>query len=184
MAATTSRSARTGPFTFPDGLARGTAYTVTIGTQPSNPAQTCAVAHASGTIASANVTDVAVSLRRSDLRRWFRWGPRAGFGTAGATERQCAGPSVEAPGDEQRQRPAWLSTSTGLHMLVRTGSGEGSAPGEPGSALREARISRRLTVGARLFDAQRGGRLIEQPFQASASKKMRSVPRSTQERAL
>ena len=50
-----------GPFTFPDGLARGTAYTVTIGTQPSNPAQTCAVAHASGTIASANVTDVAVT---------------------------------------------------------------------------------------------------------------------------
>ena len=39
-----------GPFTFPGSVASGTAYAVTVGTQPSSPAQTCTVANGSGTI--------------------------------------------------------------------------------------------------------------------------------------
>jgi hypothetical protein len=50
-----------GAFTFTGGLAGGTAYAVTVGTQPTAPAQTCTVANGSGTIGSANVTDVAVT---------------------------------------------------------------------------------------------------------------------------
>ena len=50
-----------GAFAFPDSLIAGTAYVVTIGAQPSNPAQTCGIANASGTIGSANVTNVAVT---------------------------------------------------------------------------------------------------------------------------
>jgi subtilisin-like proprotein convertase family protein len=48
-----------GSFTFPTGLASGAAYAVTVGTQPSG--LTCTVANGSGTIGSANVTNVAVS---------------------------------------------------------------------------------------------------------------------------
>lgn len=48
-----------GPFTFPTGLATGVAYSVLVSTQPS--AQTCSVADGSGTIAAANVENVAVS---------------------------------------------------------------------------------------------------------------------------
>lgn len=49
-----------GPFTFATMINSGSAYAVTVLTQPSNPAQTCTVASGSGT-ASASVTNVAVS---------------------------------------------------------------------------------------------------------------------------
>lgn len=52
---------RNGGFSFPELLADGDAYEVTVGAQPGAPAQTCAVAHGAGTIASAHVTDVEVA---------------------------------------------------------------------------------------------------------------------------
>jgi len=48
-----------GPFTFPDSLNSGASYAVTVGTQPTG--QTCTVANGSGTIASANVTNVTIN---------------------------------------------------------------------------------------------------------------------------
>jgi 6-phosphogluconolactonase len=48
-------------FTFATPLPGGAAYSVTVATQPSNPAQVCSVGNASGTVGSANVTDVAVT---------------------------------------------------------------------------------------------------------------------------
>ena len=53
-----------GPFTFATKINSGSAYSVTVMTQPSNPAQTCTVASGSGT-ASADVTNVAVSCTNS-----------------------------------------------------------------------------------------------------------------------
>jgi len=50
-----------GPFTFIERVAPGAAYNVTVLTQPSSPAQTCAIANGSGSIAAANVTNVSVS---------------------------------------------------------------------------------------------------------------------------
>jgi hypothetical protein len=51
-----------GSFTFTAALASGTAYSVTVFSQPSNPAQPCGVtAGGSGTVASANVTSVVVT---------------------------------------------------------------------------------------------------------------------------
>ena len=48
-----------GAFTFATALASGAAYNVTVKTNPSG--QTCTVSNGSGTIGSANVTNVAVS---------------------------------------------------------------------------------------------------------------------------
>ena len=48
-----------GSFTFATTLASGAAYSVTVKTNPSG--QTCTVSAGSGTVASANVTNVAVS---------------------------------------------------------------------------------------------------------------------------
>ncbi len=48
-----------GAFTFSTGLAAGSAYNVTVKTSPAG--QTCSVANGSGTIGSANVTNVAVT---------------------------------------------------------------------------------------------------------------------------
>ena len=48
-----------GSFTFATPLANGAAYAVTVGTQPVG--QTCSVSNGTGTVASANVTNVAVN---------------------------------------------------------------------------------------------------------------------------
>jgi hypothetical protein len=49
-----------GTFTFATSIASGGAYVVTVATQPTNPAQSCAVTGGSGT-ATANVTTVAIA---------------------------------------------------------------------------------------------------------------------------
>jgi hypothetical protein len=48
-----------GPFTFPASLADGTAYNVTVKTQPSG--QICVIGNGTGTISGANVTSVTVT---------------------------------------------------------------------------------------------------------------------------
>ena len=48
-----------GAFTFSNAVMSGTAYNVTVATQPTG--QTCAISNGSGTIGSANVTNVVVS---------------------------------------------------------------------------------------------------------------------------
>src|SRR5207253_6507664 len=55
--------AANGSFTFATKLASGSAYSVTVLTQPSG--QTCAVTAGTGTIASANVTSVTVTCAAS-----------------------------------------------------------------------------------------------------------------------
>jgi len=50
-----------GSFTFATPIHDGASYAVTVSTQPGNPAQTCSVANGSGTVAGANVDDVAVT---------------------------------------------------------------------------------------------------------------------------
>src|SRR5215813_5651016 len=52
-----------GPFTFATALASGAAYSVTVLTSPSG--QTCTISNGSGTMGSANVTNVAVSCAAS-----------------------------------------------------------------------------------------------------------------------
>lgn len=50
-----------GSFVFPTALGSGTNYTVTVLTQPANPAQLCTVSTGTGAVASANVSSVAVA---------------------------------------------------------------------------------------------------------------------------
>ncbi|MEO7430445.1 MAG: hypothetical protein ABIR62_00060 [Dokdonella sp.] len=53
--------AANGSFTFPTPQASGTAYVVTVGTQPTNPTELCTVSNGSGTVGSSNVTNIAVT---------------------------------------------------------------------------------------------------------------------------
>jgi hypothetical protein len=50
-----------GVIAFPTKIASGATYSVTVFTQPTSPAQTCAVTNGSGTMGSTDVTNVAVS---------------------------------------------------------------------------------------------------------------------------
>ncbi len=59
---TTLAVSQSGSFTFPgQGLATGTAYSVTVGTQPSNPTQTCVVSGGTGVIGSVDITGVLIT---------------------------------------------------------------------------------------------------------------------------
>jgi 6-phosphogluconolactonase (cycloisomerase 2 family) len=53
--------AANGSFVFSAAVASGSAYAVTIKTQPANPSQTCVVSTASGTIGAANVSNVVAT---------------------------------------------------------------------------------------------------------------------------
>src|SRR5262245_55417079 len=57
------RSSANGTFTFATALASGAAYNVTVKTNPTG--QSCSVSNGTGTIASANITNVAVSCTNS-----------------------------------------------------------------------------------------------------------------------
>src|SRR5262245_9266220 len=55
-----------GAFSFP-GIAQGSAYAVTVGTQPFQPWQTCTVTNGAGTV-SATVTNIAVACTTNSYR--------------------------------------------------------------------------------------------------------------------
>jgi len=57
-----------GAFTFPTALPAGTAYEVTIAATPICPGRTCTVQNASGTVGSADVTDVVVTCSEPKVR--------------------------------------------------------------------------------------------------------------------
>ena len=48
-------------FDFSNQIASGTAYTVTVATQPSSPSQTCTVASGSGTVTNGAISNIAVT---------------------------------------------------------------------------------------------------------------------------
>jgi hypothetical protein len=53
--------ASNGAFTFPTAISSGSNYAVTVQTQPSAPAQTCAVTSGTGIVGAANISDVSVT---------------------------------------------------------------------------------------------------------------------------
>jgi 6-phosphogluconolactonase len=56
------KASSNGSFSLPDAYASGSAYSVSVSTQPtSSPPQYCAVTNSSGTFSSANISNVAVS---------------------------------------------------------------------------------------------------------------------------
>ncbi len=60
-----------GTFTFATPVQDGGAYSVTVFAQPGNPAQTCTVANASGTVDGADVTNVEVACTSDVVDRLF-----------------------------------------------------------------------------------------------------------------
>ena len=93
-----------GPFTFATGLAQNVAYTVSVKTNPSG--QLCTVSNASGTMGTANVTNVAVScagvvtddFNRPDGSLGPAWTPMADGGLAIASQ-VVTGTSAAYSGD-------------------------------------------------------------------------------------
>jgi 6-phosphogluconolactonase (cycloisomerase 2 family) len=58
--------ASNGAFTFPEQVISGSAYSVTVDTQPLTPSQTCTVANGSGTMGDADITNINVTCVTND----------------------------------------------------------------------------------------------------------------------
>ena len=99
-----------GPFTFATKLAGGAAYNVTVKTNPSG--QSCSVANGSGTIGSADVSNVAVSCANEpDLRgRRQRLLPLGDGRAAGQRRRRP---------ERERQRPLQLRDQAGRRRRLQ-----------------------------------------------------------------
>ncbi len=83
-----------GTFTFGTSLTSGSAYAVTIASQPSG--QTCSVTNASGTVSGANVTNVAVSCVTN---RYTVGGTVTGLGGSGLLLRNNGGDDLAVAGN-------------------------------------------------------------------------------------
>jgi environmental stress-induced protein Ves len=59
-----------GAFTFATAVISGGAYSVTVLTQPSNPAQTCVVSGGTGAVGNANLTSVLVMCTNTTAAAW------------------------------------------------------------------------------------------------------------------
>ena len=72
-----------GAFRFGTAVSSGSAYAVTIASQPTGPAQACTVANGSGTVAGANVTNVVIDCPPAVVLQEWRapasWGGGASF---------------------------------------------------------------------------------------------------------
>ncbi len=83
-----------GAFTFPDGLTSGTAYAVTVSTQPSSPVQTCTVANGTGTMGGANVTTVSVTCIDGTPPTYTVGGSVSGLAGSGLLLKLNGGPAL------------------------------------------------------------------------------------------
>ena len=111
-----------GPFTFATPLAAGAAYSVTVKTNPSG--QTCTVTSGSGTIAAANITNVAVSCTGSGGTTYSVGGTVSGL----SGHRGAAGQRRRQP-QPQRQRPLHLRHAAGRRRrLQRDGEDQPDRP--------------------------------------------------------
>ncbi len=107
-----------GAFTFAGGLPSGTAYAVTVGTQPSGPVQSCTVANGSGTIGSANVTDVAVTC--TTLPTYTVGGTVSGLTGTGLALKLNGGSNLAVSADGAFTFPGGLTSGTAYAVTVGT----------------------------------------------------------------
>lgn len=122
-----------GSFVFPTGVVSGAPYTVTVRTQPSNPAQTCtAGAGSTGTIGSADATGVAVVCSTNS---YAVGGTVQGLAGSGLVLQDNGGDDLAVAADGSFRFPTAVASNGGYAVTVR------SAPGTPRQACTVANAS-------------------------------------------
>jgi N-acetylneuraminic acid mutarotase/ribosomal protein S11 len=115
-----------GSFTFTAPVDTGTAYAVTVFSQPSSPAQTCSVANGSGT-ANANVTNIAVNCGHNEWA-WMSGSnvPNNGgtYGTLGVPD------AANVPGVRNFGPVSWTDTSGNLWLFGGNGIDSAGTTGD------------------------------------------------------
>ena len=138
-----------GTFTFATALASGAAYSVTVNTNPTG--QTCTVTSGSGTIASTNITNMAITCTQFSVQmaRIVSPGPTAAWARTGRTSATAGWrsfprrrPEPPAPGTPVTSGPPRPTPATSTRRWrsprrsspAASGSGRWSAPRTAGSA--------------------------------------------------
>jgi hypothetical protein len=109
--------ANDGSFTFTAELADATAYTVKVLTQPSDPSQTCTIGSGTGTIAGANVTNVAITCATGafELR-----GSVSGLAGSGLVLRNNGGDDLAIGGNGEFGFPSPIASGATYSVTVAT----------------------------------------------------------------
>lgn len=106
-----------GSFAFPTAAAKGSAYAVTVKTQPGQPDQSCTVQNGSGTIGDANVTQVAVVCATN---QYAVGGSITGLAGSAVLDLNGANPLTLAAGATSFTFPAKLDSGASYTVRVRT----------------------------------------------------------------
>lgn len=107
-------------FTFP-AIPSGTMYTVTVDTQPATPTQVCTLTNATGTVATANVTNVGVSCTTSSFSVT---GSITGLTGAGLQLRLNGGAGQAVTGTSFTLTPALLSGTSYSVVIAQQPAGQ------------------------------------------------------------
>src|SRR6202041_1177825 len=108
-----------GSFTFTTKLASGATYSVTVGTQPTG--ETCTVTNGSGTVGSANVTNVAVACSSGTGGGGAYWIPYSATPAPMATPAGSKGLFL-IPSDKLASAPAPTFLTTDTTQLLGIGT--------------------------------------------------------------
>jgi large repetitive protein len=106
-----------GPFGFPTPIASGMAYNITVKTQPSGPSQACTVTNGSGTIGSADVTDVTVTCATGTFAIG---GTVSGLAGSGLVLQNNEGDDLAVNGNGTFQFATLLASGATYHVTVKT----------------------------------------------------------------
>jgi len=115
-----------GNFTFTTSIAAGSAYAITVLTQPSSPAQTCGVTNGSGT-ANANVTNVAVNCGHNE---WAWMGGSNVVNASGTYGSMGVAAPANIPGVRNFGPVSWTDTSGNLWLFGGNGLDSAGTSGD------------------------------------------------------
>ncbi len=111
---------RNGPITFSTPLASGTAYNVTVLTQPISPAQVCIVTGGRGTMASSNVTTVAIACTIGTPPLYTVGGTVTGLAGSGLVLRNNGGDDLPVTGNGPITFAAKLASGAAYNVTALT----------------------------------------------------------------
>ncbi|WP_300622122.1 hypothetical protein, partial [Dokdonella sp.] len=107
-----------GSFTFPAGLATGATYAVTVGTQPSNPTQSCVVSNGAGTVGSVDITNVLVTCAGQPPQLYTVGGRVSGLTGSGLVLKLNGGSDLAMSTNGLFNFPGGLPTGTHYEVTV------------------------------------------------------------------
>jgi galactose binding lectin-like protein len=104
-----------GTFSFPSTLPSGTAYAVTVASQPTSPSQTCTVTNGSGTIVSSNISSVAIDCTTNS---YAVGGTATGVAGMGLTLQDNLGDNLSVMADGTFVFPTNIASGQGYSVTV------------------------------------------------------------------